>query len=68
MIILGELITDAQYIRKFVYNHPKYNKDSIVSDVIIYIILGNNLRFNLSFNEDSTSWNFSNRTFWEFFL
>ena len=36
---IGDLITDAQYIRKFVTNHQKYNNDSIVSDVklIFYI-------------------------------
>jgi glutamate--cysteine ligase catalytic subunit len=31
----GLLWTDAKYIRNFVLNHPKYNKDSIVTHVII---------------------------------
>jgi hypothetical protein len=30
---LGELMTDAKYIREFVLNHPKYQKDSIVTKV-----------------------------------
>ena len=32
----GKLQTDAKYIREFVINHPKYNRDSIVSQEIAY--------------------------------
>jgi glutamate--cysteine ligase catalytic subunit len=32
----GEVWTDAKYIRNFVLNHPKYAKDSIVTDVILH--------------------------------
>ena len=27
----GEIWTDAKYIRKFINEHPKYNKDSIIN-------------------------------------
>ena len=30
----GELVTTASYLRTFVRNHPKYEKDSIVSNEI----------------------------------
>jgi glutamate--cysteine ligase catalytic subunit len=32
----GELWTGARWIREFVRNHPKYEKDSVVSDEIQY--------------------------------
>ena len=35
----GEIWTDAKYIRNFVLNHEKYNKDSIVSDEINYDLI-----------------------------
>eukprot|EP00735_Rhodelphis_limneticus_P009061 TRINITY_DN2513_c0_g1::TRINITY_DN2513_c0_g1_i1::g.19169::m.19169 TRINITY_DN2513_c0_g1::TRINITY_DN2513_c0_g1_i1::g.19169 ORF type:complete len:771 (+),score=242.83,sp/P48506/GSH1_HUMAN/46.50/0.0,GCS/PF03074.11/2.4e-144,GCS2/PF04107.8/0.034 TRINITY_DN2513_c0_g1_i1:139-2451(+) len=30
----GELMTDAEFIRKFVHSHPEYNTDSVVSQKI----------------------------------
>ncbi len=35
----GELWTDAKYIRNFVDNHPKYNKDSIISEEINFDLI-----------------------------
>ena len=35
----GEIWTDAKYIRKFIDNHPKYNKDSIVTEEINYDLI-----------------------------
>jgi glutamate--cysteine ligase catalytic subunit len=35
----GELWTDAKYIRKFVSDHPKYNKDSIITEEINYDLI-----------------------------
>jgi glutamate--cysteine ligase catalytic subunit len=35
----GELWTDAKYIRNFVLNHPKYNKDSIINEEINYDLI-----------------------------
>ena len=35
----GELWTDAKYIRKFVNDHPKYNKDSIITEEINYDLI-----------------------------
>jgi glutamate--cysteine ligase catalytic subunit len=35
----GEVKTDARFIREFVMNHPKYEKDSVVSDPIMYDLL-----------------------------
>ena len=35
----GEIWTDAKYIRKFVDNHPKYNKDSIVTEEINFDLI-----------------------------
>ena len=35
----GENWTDAKYIRNFVMNHEKYNKDSIVTDEINYDLI-----------------------------
>ena len=32
----GKLLTGAQYVRKLVLNHPKYKKDSVVSQEIAY--------------------------------
>ena len=32
----GEIWTDAKYIRKFINEHPKYNKDSIITEEINY--------------------------------
>lgn len=32
----GELMTNAKFLRQFVLTHPKYEKDSIVSDEINY--------------------------------
>ena len=34
--IKGEIWTDAKYIRKFISEHPKYNKDSIITEEINY--------------------------------
>ena len=36
---LGELLTTAQWIRKFVDEHPDYKKDSVVSETISYDLL-----------------------------
>ena len=30
----GELMTNAKFLRQFVLNHPKYQKDSVVSEEI----------------------------------
>ena len=35
----GELWTDAKYIRNFVLNHPKYNKDSIINEEMNYDLI-----------------------------
>ena len=35
----GEIWTDAKYIRKFVREHPKYNKDSIITEEINYDLI-----------------------------
>ena len=35
----GELWTDAKYIRNFVKNHPKYKKDSIITEEINYDLI-----------------------------
>ena len=35
----GELWTDAKYVRNFVLNHPKYNKDSILTEEINYDLI-----------------------------
>ena len=35
----GELFTDAKYIRKFVNEHPKYKKDSIITEEINYDLI-----------------------------
>ena len=35
----GEIWTDAKYIRKFIDNHPKYNKDSIVTEEINFDLI-----------------------------
>lgn len=35
----GEIWTDAKYIRNFVLNHKKYNKDSIVTEEINYDLI-----------------------------
>ena len=35
----GEIWTDAKYIRKFVDNHPKYKKDSIITDEINFDLI-----------------------------
>ena len=35
----GEIWTDAKYIRNFVDNHPKYNKDSIITEEINYDLI-----------------------------
>lgn len=35
----GELWTDAKYIRHFVNNHPKYNKDSIITEDINFDLI-----------------------------
>ena len=35
----GEVWTDAKYIRNFVDNHPKYNKDSIISEEINFDLI-----------------------------
>ena len=37
----GNLVTDAKYMRNFVLKHPKYKNDSILTDVIFCLILGN---------------------------
>ena len=36
---LGELLTTAQWIRRFVDEHPDYKKDSVISDTISYDLL-----------------------------
>ena len=35
----GEIWTDAKYIRNFILNHPKYNKDSKINDEINYDLI-----------------------------
>ena len=35
----GELWTDAKYIRNFVKNHPKYKRDSIITEEINYDLI-----------------------------
>ena len=40
----GELWTDAKYIRNFVDNHPKYKKDSIISEEINYDLINHLLQ------------------------
>ena len=35
----GEIWTDAKYIRKFINDHPKYNKDSIITEDINYDLI-----------------------------
>ena len=35
----GELWTDAKYIRNFVNNHPKYNKDSLITEDINFDLI-----------------------------
>lgn len=35
----GKLLTTAQWIRNFVLNHPNYNHDSVVNDIINYDLL-----------------------------
>lgn len=35
----GELWTDAKYIRKFINDHPKYNKNSIISEEINFDLI-----------------------------
>ena len=35
----GEIWTDSKYIRKFVREHPKYNKDSIITEEINYDLI-----------------------------
>ena len=35
----GEIWTDAKYIRNYIKNHPKYNKDSIVTEEINYDLI-----------------------------
>jgi len=35
----GELLTPAQWMRKFVTSHPKYRKDSVVSEEIAYDLM-----------------------------
>ena len=35
----GEIWTDAKYIRKFISEHPKYNKDSIITEEINYDLI-----------------------------
>ena len=35
----GELWTDAKYIRNFILNHPKYNRDSKINDEINYDLI-----------------------------
>ena len=35
----GEIWTDAKYIRHFIDNHPKYNKDSIISEEINFDLI-----------------------------
>ena len=37
--VLGELLTTAQWMRRFVELHPDYKKDSIVSETICYDLL-----------------------------
>ena len=36
---LGELLTTAQWIRRFVDQHPDYKKDSVISETISYDLL-----------------------------
>ena len=40
----GEIWTDAKYIRKFINNHPKYNKDSIITEEINYDLINHLLK------------------------
>ena len=41
-------MTDAKYIREFVLNHPKYQKDSVISKVIfLFIISTKEINFDL---------------------
>ena len=35
----GEIWTDAKYIRRFINDHPKYNKDSIITEEINYDLI-----------------------------
>ena len=37
--VLGELLTTAQWIRRFVDEHPDYKKDSVVSETICYDLM-----------------------------
>ena len=39
LTVLGELLTTAQWMRRFVELHPDYKKDSIVSETICYDLL-----------------------------
>lgn len=38
-MFLGDLLTTAQWIRRFVEAHPDYKKDSVVSETICYDLL-----------------------------
>lgn len=40
----GKLMTDAQYIRSLVLRHPKYKKDSVVSQEIAYDVVNRILK------------------------
>ena len=41
-------MTDAKYVREFVLNHPKYQKDSVVTKVIfLFIISTQEINFDL---------------------
>lgn len=48
LIKKGELMTDAKYIREFVLNHQKYQKDSVITKVIfLFIISTQEINFDL---------------------
>lgn len=36
LMVIGELVTPAAWMRNFITSHPKYAKDSLVTDEINY--------------------------------
>lgn len=38
-LVLGELMTDATWMRKFVNDHPDYKHDSVISESITYDLM-----------------------------
>lgn len=50
----GEVQSGAHYIREFVLNHPKYEKDSIMTPQISYDLMSHVIHMNSSIEDKAT--------------